>query len=267
MKRRVDPWDDYFYPETIESPMPTLKNKAGIRNWFDLRQYEYGKTQQRDIELFKDPDLVPRTHDAEHLRHIHRYLFQDVYEWAGEYRLVNMGKVGKPPFADCHNGDIEAYLTAAQRAIADTDWGSHDREEFGANIANVYALVNQAHPFREGNGRAAKLFVQHVAEQTPFALDYSKVDPDTWNRTSEASRPQGEEVTTNPEAMAEVFAICAVDRESSSQVEENSHTPEVASVLSLSYPKPATEATRSTPGQEVSGSGAKISDQSQGLER
>ncbi|WP_199176319.1 Fic family protein [Actinomyces qiguomingii] len=56
---------------------------------------------------------VPRTYDADHVRAIHGYLFQDVYEWAGQYRSVNMSK-NFSSFADVRAGEIDRYLADVQ---------------------------------------------------------------------------------------------------------------------------------------------------------
>jgi cell filamentation protein len=53
----------------------------------------------------------------------------------------------------------------------------------------VFAYLNQAHPFREGNGRTSKVFMEEVAEQSRFTLDFSRVAPDQWNQASMLSRP------------------------------------------------------------------------------
>jgi len=72
---------------------------------------------------------IPRTYDADHLRAIHRHLFGNVYEWAGEYRSVNMGKPGAPA-AFAHTSAISTYLEDAHSAVKRTDWRSLDRDGF-----------------------------------------------------------------------------------------------------------------------------------------
>ncbi|GAA3078751.1 fido (protein-threonine AMPylation protein) [Kribbella aluminosa] len=123
----------------------------------------------RQRELESGEADIPRTYDARHLRAVHAYLFQDVYEWAGQTRQTELYKGHPGGFAP--PGQVDRYLDDAAKLIESAEWASMSQREFGENAAKVYAYVNQAHPFREGNGRAAKLFMQHVAELSPYRLD------------------------------------------------------------------------------------------------
>lgn len=71
-----------------------LRNKYGLHNRAALTQREYDATSKREVQLVIGQVKLPQTRDAAHLKVVHRILFQDVYEWAGEYRTVNMEKVG-----------------------------------------------------------------------------------------------------------------------------------------------------------------------------
>lgn len=105
-----------------------------------------------------------------------------------EYRTQNMLKSGTMRgFADVNTGEIDSYLAYAKRLVQQTGWGRLDRDQFGAAAATVFAHVNQAHPFREGNGRSSKVFMEHVAQQSRFTLDYARVSPQVWNQASEFS--------------------------------------------------------------------------------
>ena len=151
---RFDTWESYFYPETYN---PATGNGT-LRNLFDerdddvLRVLEYGSTAQRQRELNAEPTLVDRTFDAAHVRAIHGHLFGDVYEWAGKYRTVNISKGPGRAFGDVKTGEVDRYLVDVHRLVEGTEWGRLGREEFGERAAHVFAYLNQAHPFREGNG-------------------------------------------------------------------------------------------------------------------
>lgn len=67
-------------------------------------------------------------------------------------------------FADVESGEIDRYLNDVHRLVEATDWSELDRRAFGERAATVFAYLNQAHPFREGNGRTSKIFMEHVAE-------------------------------------------------------------------------------------------------------
>src|SRR5947199_226392 len=77
--------DPYVYPGTT-----VLKNIPGIRNQEILDRFEADRVGQRSLELIERP--LSGLFDIEHLQGIHRYLFQDVYEWAGDFRTVDIAK-------------------------------------------------------------------------------------------------------------------------------------------------------------------------------
>ena len=104
----------------------------------------------------------------------------------------------------------------------------------------------QAHPFREGNGRASKLFMQHVAEQSRFAFDYARVTPDEWNQGSALSAPDLYAYAPDPRSLVPVFDAITVERRPG-QTAGLDDPSRARSALRASYPQAATDATRSTP--------------------
>lgn len=205
-------WESYLYPPPDHG---TLRNKPGLRDPDKLRRFEYAAVQARQFELMNGVASVDKTFDAAHVRQIHAYLFQDVFEWAGEYRRVNMSKGGSPGgFADVGAGQIDRYLGDMSRLVQGADWARLDRSGFGQAAADVFAHLNQAHPFREGNGRTSKIFMEHVAEQSEFTLDYARVSPLEWNNASAMSAPDLGSYPVFPESLVPVFTKIAVERTS-----------------------------------------------------
>ena len=208
MPARPDAWAAYFYPGTA-----TLCNIPGITDPDELREFEYAATARRQRHLDREPSLIERTYDARHLRAIHHYLFQDVYDWAGQYRTVNMVKnPAAPPFADADGEQIDRYLADAHRIITTTDWPALDHRAFAEAAATVFAHVNQAHPFREGNGRASKAFMDHIADLSPYEFDFARVERSDWNRASELSRPDLGAYPVHPDLLVPVFEAIAERR-------------------------------------------------------
>ena len=76
----------------------------------------------------------------------------------------------------------------------------------------MFAYVNQAHPFREGNGRTSKVFMAHVAEQSPYRFDFARVSPEQWNGGSAMSRPDMFAYAPEPASLVPVFAAVTVER-------------------------------------------------------
>ncbi|MGW9114511.1 Fic/DOC family protein [Microbacterium sp. NPDC055683] len=236
-----DTWESYFYPPPDNA---TMRNVQGIRDPRALHVFEYGATALRQKQLNMDPSLAgEHTFDAAHLRRIHRHLFQDVYEWAGEYRTQNMVKQGAVRgFADVSNGEVDRYLADAQRLIQRTDWGRLDRDQFAVSTAAVFAHVNQAHAFREGNGRSSKVFMEHVAMRSRFTLDYARIEPPAWNMAAELSRPDVGKYDVVPDSLVPVFQHIAVERRAGATPTVDPASRE-RSPLSASYPQSPTQAT------------------------
>lgn len=181
MKDELELWNEYFW----DTKDKVLKNKLGLRDEQALQLAETRITQLKTSSIEQNKIPIEKTFDAQHLKAIHRALFEEVYEWAGEYRTVFMTKQGIG-FAEIH--EIDQYLNNAAQIIARTDWMKLNKKGFVHKIAEVYGHLNIAHPFREGNGRASKLFVQHVADQSKFEINFDPkvtgITPQIWNAAS-----------------------------------------------------------------------------------
>ena len=124
MPHQFDSWESYFYPETYNAQTRNgvLRNIPDIRDAAALRTYDYRMSFARRIELELRPELVTRTFDGEHMKQIHGHLFGSTFEWAGQYRTVNMAKGGGAAFADAHNGAIDAYLDNVRVMVEPKRW-------------------------------------------------------------------------------------------------------------------------------------------------
>ncbi|GAB3305745.1 Fic/DOC family protein [Pseudoclavibacter terrae] len=245
MASRFSSWDSYFW----EPGGPVLRNLYGERDAAVLAQWECGETSAQQFDIERGAVSIPKTYDAEHLRAMHKELFGNVYEWAGEYRTVGIRKnLGE--FA--HPAVVPQYLSDANRIIRGTDSSTMDRDQFASAAAEVYAYVNQAHPFREGNGRSGKLFMQHVSELSPFRIDYSPavsgVSPELWNQASMLSGPDRGQYAPQPASLVTVSRAMAVERPPQppkvSAPDPSRDPMRDRSPYRASFPKPATGATR-----------------------
>lgn len=214
MPHQFDSWESYFYPETYNAQTRNgvLRNIPDIRDAAALRTYDYRMSFARRIELELRPELVTRTFDGEHMKQIHGHLFGSTFEWAGQYRTVNMAKGGGAAFADAHNGAIDAYLDNVRVMVERTDWAQLSHAEFSERAAEIFSWTNQSHPFREGNGRTTKVFMEHVAERSPYTLEFERVPEEVWNMASAATRPPLGEYLPNHVPMVPVFEHAAVPR-------------------------------------------------------
>lgn len=197
-------WDAYLW----EPGGQVLRNKWGMRNTLDFAQAEYHETYKRAREIARGKVEIPRTYDGAHLRAIHAHLFGNIYEWAGEYRTVGMEK-GHQPFAPPDH--IARYVGYARRIAETTDWHVLDCDGFADAAARTFVYLNHAHPFREGNGRACRIFMDHVAGQSGFKLVYPHlIDPPTWNTASRLSAPADPHGEPAPHPLVPIFRAAAV---------------------------------------------------------
>ena len=142
-----------------------LENKLGITDSAELAREEERISKTRALELFETnflSSLTPGTFDA--LSKIHAFFFSDIYEFAGKIRTVNIAK-GNFRFAPL------MYLKAALEHIEKMPQSTFDE------IIEKYVEMNVAHPFREGNGRAARIWLDHMLKnELGMVVDWSLVD-------------------------------------------------------------------------------------------
>ena len=153
-----------------------LENKLGLTSSAELARMEEQLSKKKAVLLFEKGilDSLPAGKFFT-LQAIHRYLFEDIYDFAGEIRKVNMAK-GNFRFAPL------MYLGAALENIDKMPQSDFDE------IIEKYVEMNIAHPFREGNGRSARIWLDHMLKQEiGKVIDWSKVDKEDYLRAMERS--------------------------------------------------------------------------------
>ena len=157
-----------------------LKNKLGITDAENFRQAERRLTATRIIELRREP--LPGKVDLDHLKKIHKYIFQDVYKWAGQARTVNISKGDVfclPEHIDSAGKEIFDKLAKADHLKG------LNADQFAEKAGALLSDINHLHPFREGNGRAQRELVLQVARNAGHDLEWSKISDE---RMIEASK-------------------------------------------------------------------------------
>lgn len=223
-------WESYLWPRS-----EVLRNRLGLRDLEDLQRVEYRLVNVRQQQVENSTVTIPRTFDAAHLKALHAHLFGDIYEWAGQYRTVDMAK-GSTAFADV--AMIEQYLTIAGVTATAGDWSAVTAEQFAERTATTYAYLNQGHPFREGNGRASKLWMAQLAEQSPWRLDFERVAETDWiSACARASRLQGEFVPNHSELVPVMRQMTVADT-SLPSTGLSPQLQQVRDIYRASYPNP-----------------------------
>ena len=153
-----------------------LENKLGIDNSAELAREEERISKKRAIELFEQGMLDGyEAGKFKTLQVIHSYLFGDIYDFAGKIRTVNLAK-GNFRFAPL------MYLEAALQNIDKMPQSDFDE------IIEKYVEMNIAHPFREGNGRSTRIWLDHMLKcEVGRVVDWSKVDKEDYLLAMERS--------------------------------------------------------------------------------
>jgi cell filamentation protein len=161
----IDGLNQYTYSNGV------LKNLANIQEEQALLLYESLKVSKRIEELFVKPIKIT---NSESLLEIHQYLFQDVYEWAGKIRTVNISKDGKPFFEGERFQTGYQYINSL--TVEYSKISSNKNSEIAEKLAEILDNINFMHPFREGNGRTQREFIRTLALQKGFKLNLNPPD-------------------------------------------------------------------------------------------
>lgn len=154
----------------------TLTNKFNLDDAIELARLEERISKQKAIELWQSGELKKfRSGTFETLSHIHRRLFEEIYDFAGQIRDVNISK-GNFRFASAR------YLREAVLSVEQMPQKNFDA------IVEKYVEMNVAHPFREGNGRSMRLWLDDIFKhELRQAVDWSRVDKNFYLQAMERS--------------------------------------------------------------------------------
>lgn len=153
-----------------------LENKLGITESAELARQEERISKRKAMELFENGSLEKlEAGSFRSLADIHKALFEDIYEFAGKVRTVNLAK-GNFRFAPV------MYLEAALENIEKMPQSTFDE------IIEKYVEMNVAHPFREGNGRATRIWLDVILKkELKMVIDWNQVDKNDYLLAMERS--------------------------------------------------------------------------------
>jgi cell filamentation protein len=153
---------DYIYTDPDSG---VLRNKLDITD-DEILQMTEGIEVGRRLEELEDNPITVKSSTT--LLAIHRYLFQDLYDWAGEVRVVNISKQGKPflPIASFTEG-----FTYIDSLLEEYRSEGNRKDIIAKRLATILDSVNYLHPFREGNGRTQREFIRVLALKKGYHID------------------------------------------------------------------------------------------------
>lgn len=167
----------YCYPDS-----DVLKNKLGIRDTEKLRQKEKQLTMLRILELVNKP--IQGNFDLKHLQSIHKYIFQDIYDWAGKIRKVDIAKGNM----FCNVKFIESQAAEIFEKLKNENYLQNLREEETVSrMAYYFSEINALHPFREGNGRSQREFIRTLSLHNGYVINFANASKEEMLKASEAS--------------------------------------------------------------------------------
>lgn len=169
-------WKDYYIPGT-----EVLQNRFNETDPVKLKKLEESKVSGRMLLLVQQP--IRGNFDFTHMKAIHKFLFQDVYEWAGEERTAPsfgepfMNKEGHEYFPA--GEPLTNQLNKLYGELADKNYlVGLPLDVFAKELANSWCEINVAHAFREGNTRSQFIFFSELAKHAGYQLDASALAAD-----------------------------------------------------------------------------------------
>ena len=179
-----------FIDPYIDEDIGDLRNLLGVKSSKELKELEPQIVFANELEL--ESIRIPRTNDFMELLLIHKQLFKGVYDWAGQIRTVDIKK---------NTTSAEFFLIVAKISdAANYVFTELAKEKFMQDLSNkgfvkrlayFYDQLNYIHPFREGNGRAQRVFWSRVAKDAGYEIDWSLIVSD---ENDEASRLAAEKL-------------------------------------------------------------------------
>lgn len=167
--------DPYLYPG-----LNVMRNRLGIHQVQRLEQAAYALTALRAATL----ELGPVARGLPYLCAIHRHLYQDIFDWAGQIREVDIYQ-GDTRF--CHFDYIEKEGNALMQDLEDEhELQNLDKATFIERLSHYYCEINVLHPFRIGNGIAQRIFFEQLALHAGYSLDWRGIDPQAWSQANQS---------------------------------------------------------------------------------
>lgn len=151
-----------------------LINKFDIRDDNKLKSLEADITLGKSVQLLNSDESVKL--DVDYYKYIHKFLFEDIYDWAGHFRTIDISKKGTV-FAKYQN--IETLLSKAINRLEEQSFFKGlNKDDLIESVLDFYLVTNHIHPFREGNGRTQRIFISQLLKYSNHEIDFFEIDSD-----------------------------------------------------------------------------------------
>ena len=166
-------------------------NNFGLDRFADLAKLSELERRYTTVAVAKAKlDPVQGNFDRSHLQAIHKAIFGEVYPWAGQERTYPMQKgrsaVGSKEQSvfDDHTSFDRGYDKLSKAVGDPASWQGMNKTDFASTLTNTYAVMNKMHPFREGNGRTMRYFLEAMADKAGYDLNLDRVPQKEWNQAA-----------------------------------------------------------------------------------
>ena len=170
----------------------TLINKFDIKDENILFDFERRYTAIREAELLENP--IKGNFDFDHLKALHKFLFQDVYYWAGDIRTCNIAKTD----LFCLTQNIESFANSVFESLKEKNYFiEFSYEDKIKYLTSLFSDINALHPFREGNGRTQREFLFMLARINGIEMNINSITPREMIEASHLANNGHEEMMYN----------------------------------------------------------------------
>lgn len=183
--------DPYCYPGTT-----VLRNSLSLSDDDILAEAERALSEVAADSI----EFAPPPYRLSYLKNLHLRLFNDLYDWAGELRTVDISK-GDTHF--CTTSRIEPEAEKLFTLLAEANWfQGMDRTQLVRASAEMFGDLNVVHPFREGNGRTQRILFEHIIVNVGYEISWWAVDAEEWTQANIDA------VVCDYAALTDVFERC-----------------------------------------------------------
>lgn len=198
-------------PYTLENGV--LRNKLNITDYHTLMKAE---ADIGFLKLINVDSVANGVCDAELIKRIHKHVFEDIFDWAGEYRTIPIEKeelvLPRYSLPYSYPNTIEKDLKVKLEDLNSTDWEGMSQREIALAFARKLALLWKVHPFRDGNTRTVLSFSYIYAKEHGFPLDMHTF-------TENLSRKYTEEGKVSRYSIRDKFVLACLDEKDYPEVE------------------------------------------------
>ena len=184
----------------------TLKNKLGITEYQELNDAE------KDIGFVKLIDIensFQKKYDIEYLKELHKHIFEDIFDWAGEFRIIPIEKIEIVipglSLEYASPKEIEKKLKKALENLNNADWTGKNIDQIASEFTEMIARIWRIHPFRDGNTRTTLAFAENYSKEHGFPMDISVL-------LNNLSRQVDEKGKISRYSIRDKFVLAALDK-------------------------------------------------------